>query len=126
MANGVTTEWEDIHVKLGNYVERPHSPSMKELAGKQQEASEGVNVFEDKKIGQMDENEEEFEDDEFFKEYREKRLSELKEKAKRNIFGTVKEITKPDYIREVNEAQKGHFVFIHLYYDGSEECQMLN
>lgn len=23
MANGVTTEWEDIHVKLGNYRPRP-------------------------------------------------------------------------------------------------------
>jgi hypothetical protein len=22
MANGVTTEWEDIHVKLGNYLPR--------------------------------------------------------------------------------------------------------
>lgn len=35
MANGVTTEWEDIHVKLGNYVARPHSPKMKELFDKQ-------------------------------------------------------------------------------------------
>jgi len=23
MANGVTTEWEDIHVKLGNFAPRP-------------------------------------------------------------------------------------------------------
>jgi len=23
MANGVTSQWEDIHIKLGNYEERP-------------------------------------------------------------------------------------------------------
>lgn len=30
MANGVTTEWEDIHVKLGNYVEREKVTTLKE------------------------------------------------------------------------------------------------
>lgn len=45
MANGVTTEWEDIHVKLGNYEERPKSPKMKELFEKQLAASESVKPF---------------------------------------------------------------------------------
>lgn len=30
MANGVTTEWEDIHVKHGNYVEREKITTLKE------------------------------------------------------------------------------------------------
>lgn len=29
-------------------------------------------------------------------------------------------------MREVTEAKKGHFVFLHLYVDSSEECQMVN
>lgn len=30
MANGVTSQWEDIHVKLGNYEERPKVETLKE------------------------------------------------------------------------------------------------
>ena len=31
MAQGISTEWEDIHVKLGNYLPRNKSPTLKEL-----------------------------------------------------------------------------------------------
>lgn len=60
MANGVTTEWEDIHVKLGNYVARDKSPTGHELAADQLEAAEGVNPFEDKKMKELDDNDSDF------------------------------------------------------------------
>lgn len=31
MAAGVTTEWEDIHVKLGNFAPRPKEPTNDEI-----------------------------------------------------------------------------------------------
>ena len=56
----MTTEWEDIHVKLGNYVARDKSPTGHELAADQLEAAEGVNPFEDKKMKELDDNDSDF------------------------------------------------------------------
>jgi hypothetical protein len=41
MARGVTTEWEDIQVKLGNYLPREHEADGEEIA----EANIEVNIF---------------------------------------------------------------------------------
>ncbi len=37
MANGITSQWEDIHVKMGNYVPREKEPDQKDLNLKTQE-----------------------------------------------------------------------------------------
>ena len=63
----------------------------------------------------------EFEDDEeeqVFLEYRRKRLQEIKNQMQRNKFGTVAEISGPDYIQEVNNAGKDIWVVLHLYKPG--------
>lgn len=39
-------------------------------------------------------------------------------KMDRARFGTVQEISKPDYIREVNQAGDGVWVVVHLYNNG--------
>ena len=41
MANGVTTEWHDIHVKNGNYVPIEKPPSGEELFGDNLKFMEG-------------------------------------------------------------------------------------
>ena len=39
----------------------------------------------------------------------------MKENIKKGIFGSVIEISKADYIAEVTNAPKGHFVVLHMY-----------
>ena len=73
MANHVTTEWEDIHVKAGNYIERAKRATGEEMFEDNMENMEDYDAMEEKKVGDLEEMEDEFED-EFLKEYREKRL----------------------------------------------------
>lgn len=40
-------------------------------------------------------------------------------------FGSVLELSRPDFVQEVTEASKSHFVFLHLYQDGHEACQLI-
>ena len=53
MANHVTTEWEDIHVKLGNYVPRPKETSNDEIQKMAIEAAEKYNPLEKKTLDQL-------------------------------------------------------------------------
>jgi len=75
------------------------------------------------------------EDDDFFAEYKRKRLAEMKNamddkrhnlENKDPLFGYVKIINKQEYIREVNEAGEGVDVILHLYKDCVDECVVIN
>lgn len=48
---------------------------------------------------------------------RHKRMMEMQAQAAKEKFGEVTEISKPDFIREVTEASKEHYVVVHLYKD---------
>ena len=50
--------------------------------------------------------------------HRRKRMAEMMDKQNRAKFGTVQEITKSDWVREVNEAGEGVWVVIHVYKQG--------
>lgn len=65
----------------------------------------------------MAEDDLDLEEDEYFKEYRQKRLEELKEQAARPRFGSLIEINRPDFEVQVNRAPKDVVVVIHLYQD---------
>nr|VZI48572.1 unnamed protein product [Spirometra erinaceieuropaei] len=55
----------------------------------------------------------------FFEEYRQKRLAEMRQAAARAKFGSVLEVTKADWVREINEAGKGVYVVVHIARKGS-------
>lgn len=48
---------------------------------------------------------------------RHKRMMEMQAQAAKEKYGEVKEISKPDFIREVTEASKECYVVVHLYKD---------
>lgn len=48
---------------------------------------------------------------------RHKRMMEMQAQAAKEKFGEVKEISKPDFIKEVTEASKECYVVVHLYKD---------
>ena len=55
MARGVTTEWEDIHVKKGNWKAREHVPTSEEIFQSQQEVVEGLDNWKDLTSKQLEE-----------------------------------------------------------------------
>ena len=50
--------------------------------------------------------------------FRRKRMAEMMDKQNRARFGEVKEITKSDWLQEVNKAGEGVWVVIHVYKQG--------
>ena len=69
MANNVTTEWEDIHVKLGNYLPREKEKSNDELQKIAIESIQNYDPLEHKTLDQLKKMEEEDDDDEVIKAY---------------------------------------------------------
>ena len=65
----------------------------------------------------MAEDDPDMEEDDVFKQYREKRLEELKLQQQRPRFGQLIEINRPMFEQEVNQAPKGSYVIISLYQD---------
>ena len=59
------------------------------------------------------------EDERAFEEYRQKRLANLKAEYDRKRFGAVLEITKQNYVDEVNNAGEDIWVVVHVYKPGS-------
>ena len=126
MANHVTTEWEDIHVKLGNYVPTEKKTESKDKIQEMAiEAMQNYDPLENKTVEQLDELEDE-EDDEVLRRYKEKRIKEMKEMAARPHYGKLLELKKQDYIQEVTNAPKGVYVVLHLYQDYIMDSKILD
>lgn len=125
MANKVTTEWEDIHVKMGNYeprmIEKPQAEYTKEGIEKLQ----NNDPFEDKDKDELDSLEDEFED-EFMKQYMDKRMEEMKEETVKRKFGDMFEISRDEWMAHINQAGEDVLVVVFLYQDYIEKCQVMN
>ena len=126
MAFDVTTEWADIHRRLGNYVPLPPKVSQEELSNQAIEAAEAVDPLESKSLEQLQALEEDDMDSAAIKAWQEKRLQEMREQAKKRVFRHVYEISKQDYVREINEAGPGVYVLLHLYQDYIPACRAIN
>lgn len=124
MANGVTTEWEDIHVKLGNYLPREKGMNNDDVEKLAIEIIEKYDPLESKNLEQLKEIEDD-EDEDVLKTYKEKRLAELKELAKKPKFGMVTELRRQDFVAEVNNAPKDVYVVLHLYQNYVEASNIL-
>ena len=45
-------------------------------------------------------------------------MAEMKASASKNSFGDVREISKADWVSEVNKAGEGQWVIVHVYKRG--------
>jgi hypothetical protein len=126
MAQGVSTEWEDIHVKLGNYLPREKGLTNDEIEQIAIEALENYNPIENKTLEELNELEESDDEDEVIRAYKEKRMQEMKEYAEKIKFGKVLELRKQDYIAEVTNAPKDVFVVLLLYQTYVENSNILS
>jgi hypothetical protein len=111
MAYDVTSQWDDIHRKLGNYEELPVVTKEWEHSKVANEKMDNYDPLEGKKEEELEDLEDELEDD-FLRKYKETRMMEMTDKKKDPTFIYVKEISKVEYKLEVNEAPKGVWVVL--------------
>jgi hypothetical protein len=125
MASGISTQWEDIHVKLGNYLPRDKDPSNDELEKIAIETVENYDPLAKKTLEELNVLDED-EDDDMIKQYKEKRMQEMKEFALKPKFGKVIELRKQDYVAEVTNAPKDVYVVLLLYQTYVENSNVLS
>ena len=73
MATGVTTEWDDLQVKMGNWLPREKGPTTEEVFQVNQEIAENYNPIENKTAKELDdmcEEDPDLEEDPIMEEYR--------------------------------------------------------
>jgi len=125
MAYGVTSEWEDIHVRLGNYIPRPKVTPESELTKKEIDKALQTDPLENKNLEELKELEDDFDDD-FLEQYKQKRIKELEALAAKPRFGSLQEINKQQYVNEVTNAPEGVWVVLSLYQDYNEKSLKIN
>lgn len=96
------TEWEDILIEKGiaEVIDKMDIPP-----------PEGITYSVDEKIGDYSESEDEFDDDEFFDEYKRKRMTQI-EKARREF---IREISGGEFVPLVSEGSKNGWVALLLF-----------
>ncbi|XP_076438078.1 phosducin-like protein 3 [Babylonia areolata] len=79
-------------------------------------------------LEELDENEDGIDEEEerLFEQYRRQRMAEMMAKQSRARFGEVQEISKADWVREVNQAGEGVWVIVHVYKQGIPLCSLVN
>ncbi|KAH3691835.1 phosducin-like protein 3 isoform X1 [Dreissena polymorpha] len=76
-------------------------------------------------LNELEDNVDE-EEERIFEQYRRQRLAEMHAAQQRSKFGEVREISKSDWVTEVNKAGEGIWVVIHVYKEGIPLCKLLN
>ncbi|MCJ1413842.1 hypothetical protein MMC32_000167 [Xylographa parallela] len=108
------TEWNDILRKHGVIPEKPPSPTpIIEEALQEAIKQAHENRLEGKDLDELDVLEDD-EDEAFLEKYRKQRVAELSTITKASIYNQVYPLQKPDYARNVTEASRKAYVFVHL------------
>ncbi|KAI8776819.1 phosducin protein 3 [Biomphalaria glabrata] len=79
-------------------------------------------------LDELNEREDDIDEEEerIFEEYRRQRLAEMKKAYTNARYGEVVEISKADYVSQVNNAGEGVWVVLHIYKDGIPICKLVN
>lgn len=118
MARGVTTEWEDIQVKMGAWAPVEKPPTAGEIFQETIEMTEHYDpnlIKNERQLEEQAEDDLDFDEDDFMKEYRAKRLAQMSEESKQPYFGQVYEINKQQWEEHITRAPKDVNVVIHMY-----------
>eukprot|EP00127_Corallochytrium_limacisporum_P004714 Clim_evm68s172 gene=Clim_evmTU68s172 len=123
------TEWNDALRRHGIIPEKKKEAEITEEQLTQMieetiKKKTGQKDAEDMTLDELDELDD-MDDEREFEKYRQQRLAELKEKQARAKFGSLREISKPDYVKEVNQAGPGVWVVLFLYQPAHTQCKLL-
>ena len=123
------TEWEEILVKKGILLPREKPKTLDQaIVEKANEAVEyaKANPHDHKTVAELDQAlEDDDDEDRAIENMRARRLAELKAKRAREKFGSVREIARNDFVVEVTEASKDHWVCLHLYNDEVRDSRLM-
>ncbi|KAJ3030941.1 Phosducin-like protein 3 [Rhizophlyctis rosea] len=124
------TEWDQILRERGILPQKEKEPEITEddlIAMVEKAVAEkyGEKAIEDRTLDELDELED-IEDDRVLESYRRQRLAELQSEASSAKYGSVTELSKPDYNREVTEASATTYVVLHLYQNHIPACKLIN
>ncbi|KAK9367731.1 thioredoxin-like protein [Lipomyces kononenkoae] len=124
------TEWNDILRAHGVIPERPPSPSqvIDEAIERAREYQELHRLSDksDSELSALEDEANNSSEDEFIAAYRRKRLQELSQlQVQRQKFGRVFPVSKPEYQKEVTDASKECFVFVHLSLQQNVQSKLL-
>lgn len=126
------TEWNDILRSKGIIPEK-EDPGITEddlvnMVEKTIEEKSRGKAFDDMGLDELDEIEDDIDEDDerMFEEYRRQRMAEMQTAQRLARYGTVTDITKEDWVREVNKAGDGVWVVLHVYKQGIPLCTLLN
>ncbi|EDV20467.1 Phosducin-like protein 3 [Trichoplax sp. H2] len=121
------TEWNDILRQKGILPpkEEPKEEEVEIAPPDKNVVSPEGKPYQEMNMDELDEFEDDL-DEQFFLEYKRKRLLEMQETVKRSQFGDLREISGQDYIQEVTKAGEGINVVLHLYQAGIPLCKLIN
>ncbi|XP_052102975.1 phosducin-like protein 3 [Mytilus californianus] len=85
-------------------------------------------AFDDMTLDELNEKEDDIDEEEerIFEAYRRQRMAEMREASMKAKYGCVKEISKVDYVTEVNQAGEGVWVVLHVYKNDIPLCKLIN
>jgi len=125
----VTTEWEDLQVKYGNWQKRPDVITNESISQKTIDAAEQIDPLAGASLKTLQKLEDDIEEDVLDK-YRRQRLEELKQKKQEYRFGYVTQVQKAEYVEQVTDASKAEggnqWVILCLYKDALQSCKVMN
>lgn len=81
----------------------------------------------DMNLDELNENEDDIDEDDerIFEAYRKQRLQEIRAAQKNAIFGDVREISRDEYVTEVNQAGEGIWVVLLVYKQSIPLCKLI-
>lgn len=125
MCPGDTTQWEDIHRKLGNFAPVEKEITTNEIEKMVIDAVEQYDPLQNRTVGELHQLEDAVEEDTLAK-YRKQRMAELKASRSAARFGSVMPVYKNNFVREVTEASaNGQWVLCLLVVEARSACQRL-
>ncbi|KAI9342548.1 thioredoxin-like protein [Obelidium mucronatum] len=120
-AKGIIPEKEFTEEEIVNLVDETMEKKYGVTAG-------GEKILEHCSLDELRELEDEIdldEDDRILEQYKKQRLAELHQLARKEIFGSVTQISKPDYQKEVTDASKDVPVVILLFQNPLPSCKLV-
>lgn len=124
------TQWNDILRAKGIIPPRETEVTEDDIVNMVEKTIENktkVRGFDDMDLDELDENEDDIDEDDerIFEAYRKQRLQEIKSAQKASVYGDVREISRDEYVREVNQAGDGIWVILLVYKQSIPLCKLL-
>ncbi|SPJ09009.1 phosducin-like protein, putative [Plasmodium sp. DRC-Itaito] len=119
-----TTEWDDLQRKFGNLPPLPKEIKEEEIYLENLEKLEEENILDKKNLNEINDIEENCLDDEYLKiiqKYKNDRINEINRMKAENIYGEVFEISKENFLTDINEASKKNPLNNNLIYNNDDD-----